>query len=90
VRTEDAARKAAAATSGAALGAIAGLLGAVVGAALSRRREEGKGLGWRIAIQRREEHRAGTRDRGYAGTSTTYGTSRPSEVPPPPSDPYHH
>jgi hypothetical protein len=101
VRAEDAARRAAASTGGAALAAIAGLLGAVVGSGLSRRRTEGKGLGWRIAIQRRDEARPGHlagHERGYGGTTTTYGGT-PSRVPgtssgppdvSPPSDPYHH
>jgi hypothetical protein len=91
-RTEEAARRAAAGTGGAALAAIAGLLGAVVGAGLSRRRSEGIGLGWRIAIQRPH---AG--ERRSAGSAPVPGA--PSRRPgtgagPPdlgaPTDPYHH
>jgi hypothetical protein len=94
-RQEDAARGAAASTAGAALASIAGLLGAISGAALSGRRREGRGLGWRIAIQRRDERVAragsGAGERGYAGTYPPEGSraeQRPGEVPP--SDPYHH
>ncbi len=101
-RSEDAAKKAAAAAGGAALAAIAGLLGAVVGAGLSGRRAAGgKGLGWRIALQRTDEARAARQmgdERGYAGTSTPYGAAPPrmpgatagSPEAPPPVDPYHH
>jgi hypothetical protein len=52
---EEAAKGAAAATGGGALASIAGLIGAFAGAALSRRRREGRGLGWRIALQRKDE-----------------------------------
>ncbi len=106
-RSADQAGKAgAAATGGAALAAIAGLLGAVVAVGLSGRRREGRGLGWRIAIQRRDERREGQAQGQYAG-DTRYGeTYRPTpgmyggrESPRPgelshdegtPTDPYHH
>jgi hypothetical protein len=102
-RADGAAKAAAAAAGGAALAAIAGLLGAVVGAGISgRRTTAGKGLGWRIALQRTDEARA-TRlageERGYGGTSTPYGAAPPrmpggategSPERPPPVDPYHH
>jgi MFS family permease len=86
-RTEEATRKAAAGTGGAALAAIAGILGAVVGAGLSRRRSEGKGTGWRIAIQRPRHEGRG------AGPAPGAQPRRPGAAPPdlgPPSDPYHH
>jgi hypothetical protein len=100
-RTEEAARRAAASAGGAALAAIAGLLGAVVGAGLSARRPRGRGFGWRLAIQRRDEAHAG--HPGALGTerhaeTTPYGAA-PPRVPapggppqagPPPTDPYHH
>jgi hypothetical protein len=98
VRTEEAARRAAAGAGGAALAAIAGLLGAVVGAGLSSRRSRGRGFGWRLAIERREEAHAG---RGgapgherHAGPAT-YGGAAPRapgapDAGPPPVDPYHH
>jgi hypothetical protein len=93
-RADEAARRAAAGTGGAALGAIAGLLGAVVGAALAGRRGEGKGLGWRIALERRDDGRA--RPLRGAGAGTTFPQTRapgqggtPPDVGPPP-DPYHH
>jgi hypothetical protein len=98
-RTEEAARRAAAATGGAALAAIAGLLGAVCAAALAQRRTRGRGFGWRVAIQRREEAHAGSHgahlgQERYAGTPA-YGpppTRAPGapEAGPPPVDPHHH
>jgi hypothetical protein len=96
-RTDAAARRTAAATAGAALGAIAGLLGAICAAGLAQRRTRGRGFGWRVAIQRREEAHAaahGGQER-YAGT-TPYGAAPtqtprgPPEAGPPPVDPYHH
>lgn len=66
----------AAATGAAALAAIAGLLGAVVGAGLAMRRGDRRGLGWKIAIQRRDERGAyaGAEGRGYgAGVGTSPG-----------------
>jgi hypothetical protein len=98
-RQEDAARAAAAGFSGAALASIAGLLGAVVGSGISRRRSAGKGLGWRIAIQRAGEGRTDQltgQERGYAGTYAPPPTRAPGaptgspEVGAPPTDPYHH
>jgi hypothetical protein len=98
-RQDEAARRAAAGTGGAALGAIAGLLGAVVGAGLATRRREGRGLGWRIALERRDEARAGRHER-YAGTAPMHDERAP-RVPATPAgtppevggetrDPYHH
>jgi len=97
-RPEDAARAAAAGFGAAALASIAGLLGAVVGAGLSRRRAAGKGRGWRIAIHRPDEVRAGQlggEGRGYGGTYAappprTPGTPGSPDVGAPPTDPYHH
>ena len=93
------ARAAAAAAGGAALAAIAGLLGAVVGTASPRGGSEGRGLGWRIAIQRRDERRAASctrrRDRDAYGTTVRRDAGEPRRPrrPPrraPPTDPYHH
>src|SRR5512139_1646062 len=58
-RADQAGRAGAAAAGGAALAAISGLLGAVIGTGLATRRGKGRGLGWRIAIQRHEERREG-------------------------------
>lgn len=101
-RADEAGRAGAAATGGAALAAIAGLLGAVVGSGLAARRGKGRGLGWKIAIQR-DEHRREQAYRGAEapryGTEAGYGTGAegsrvvgPGEVRPdvPSSDPYHH
>jgi hypothetical protein len=98
-RTDEAARRAGAAAWGLVLSAIAGLLGAVVAAGLGQRRPRGRGFGWRVAIQRRDEAHAGTHgghlgQERYAGTSQ-YGpppTRAPGapEASPPPTDPYHH
>jgi hypothetical protein len=51
-RADVAGEAAAGAAGGAAMAAIAGLLGAFVGATLARQRTQGRGLGFRIAIQR--------------------------------------
>jgi MFS family permease len=95
-RAEDAGATAAAAAGGAALAAIAGLLGAMVGAGLAMQRgRQGRGLGWRIAIQRKQAATAGTPEAGR----TVYGPEKRgpaagepprSEPGAPPSDPYHH
>ncbi|HET8538942.1 MAG TPA: hypothetical protein VFL83_03620 [Anaeromyxobacter sp.] len=100
-RSADEAGKAgAAATGGAALAAIAGLLGAVVANALAGRRRQGRGLGWRIAIQRKDERREGAYagDPGRPGetyrpaTPGAYGREMPGERPGDEgaTDPYHH
>jgi hypothetical protein len=55
---DDAGRAGAAALGAAAMASLAGLLGAFLGAALARSRREGqagRGLGWRIALQRTDE-----------------------------------
>ncbi len=94
-RADDAGRAAAAATGGAALAAIAGLLGAVVGTGLAMRRSKGRGLGWRIAIQRHEE-RGELRGAETHAYGTPYGATPESRGVPggpaagPPTDPYHH
>jgi hypothetical protein len=99
-RTDDVAAAAGAAAGGAALAAIAGLLGAVAGAGLASRRSSGRGLGWRIAIQRQDERRAGgsitgerLHDRAYAppvaGAEPRHAGSAAPE-PGSPTDPYHH
>jgi hypothetical protein len=96
-QADEAAKRAAAGMGAAALAAISGLLGAVVGAGLATRERRGRGLGWRVAIQRREEGHEG--QERYAGTAPSYGTQPPPRVPgspaaPPPggspTDPYHH
>ncbi len=51
-----AARTAAKLAGGAAMAALAGLLGAFAGAGIARSRRQGKGIGWRIAIQRTAHH----------------------------------
>jgi hypothetical protein len=101
---DQAGRVGAAASGGAALAAIAaiaGLLGAVVATGLAGRRGigRGRGLRWRIAIQRRDEREAyagdggRSRETGYRPTAPgTYGGTRPGglgreEGPP---DPYQH
>jgi hypothetical protein len=93
-QADAAGRAGAAATGGAALAAIAGLLGAVVGTGLANRRGRGRGMGWKIAIQRRDERheaaRAGSEARPYGAT---YGPEGRTVGPPaaePPTDPYHH
>lgn len=97
-QADQAGKAGAAATGGAALAAIAGLLGAVVANGLANRRREGRGLGWRIAIQRRDERR----ETAHAGDTGRYGEA--SYRPPPTTypgreirpgeegttDPYHH
>jgi hypothetical protein len=100
---DEAAKRAAAGMGAAALAAISGLLGAVVGAGLATRERRGRGLGWRVAIQRREEGHAGRfpAQERYAGTTAPYGAQpSPPRMPgtpgspdvgsPPGSDPYHH
>jgi len=91
-RSDQAGKAGAAATGGAALAAIAGLLGAVVGAGLATRRGRGRGLGWRIAIQRHDERhevaRAGTEARPYGATYPAPPEGR--GIPGAPSDPHHH
>lgn len=56
--SEKAAGGAAAAAGGGAMAALCGLLGAFAGSALARRRSSGKGLGFRIALQRTDGQRA--------------------------------
>jgi hypothetical protein len=59
IRADEAAKRAAATTGGAAMAALAGLLGAFAGAGLARQRMTGKGLGFKIAIQRDRAQHAG-------------------------------
>ncbi len=100
--TDQAGKAGAAATGGAALAAIAGLLGAVVATGLAGRRSSGRGrgLGWRIAIQRKDERGAYAGDQGRYGEATyrptpgTYGGTgaRPGDMghEEGTTDPYHH
>ncbi|ACG73825.1 conserved hypothetical protein [Anaeromyxobacter sp. K] len=95
---------AAAAAGGGAMAALCGLLGGFAGAAVARRRERGRGLGWRIAVHRTHdvgagaEHPAGLGATGAYGSDLGAGTRIPpagreprTEIPgAPPSDPYHH
>ncbi len=103
---EQAGKAGAAATGGAALAAIAGLLGAVVATGLANRRSSGagrgRGVGWRIAIQRTDRSRAGAYEGdggryregahrpgapgAYGGTATGEGGLPRDETA---SDPYH-
>jgi MFS family permease len=96
-RADEVGRAGAAAAGGAALAAIVGLLGAVIGTGLATRRGKGRGLGWRIAIQRQDERREGALRGAEAGTyGTSYGVTPESRGVPggpaagPPSDPFHH
>jgi hypothetical protein len=103
-RTEDAAKAAAATAGGGAIASIAGLIGALAGSGLSRRRRDGRGLGWRIAVQRRDERRhmpAGQHagDQGsypgagaYTQTTETSRTVSPGDPRGPGggADPFHH
>lgn len=103
-QADEAGKAGAAATGGAALAALAGLLGAVLATGLANRREAGRGLGWKIAIQRRDERREGAYagEHGRLGETAyrpgmpgTYGgaqpTSRPGDLPRDEgADPYHH
>jgi hypothetical protein len=78
-RSADEAGKAgAAATGGAALAAIAGLLGAVLAVGLADRKREGRGLGWRIAIQRKDERHEGQGQ--FAGQPRYAGETRYDET----------
>ncbi len=98
----DAAGKAAAAAmGGAALAAIAGLLGAILAAGLAQRQGRGRGLGWKIAIQRRTERSEGAYTGGEGRLGEGYrpatsgsayrGESRPGDLPRDEGpDPYHH
>jgi hypothetical protein len=97
---EQAGRAGAALAGGAAMAAIAGLLGAVAGAGIARSRREGKGLGWRIAIER-DSRREGAHDGGLREREVREATS-PTTSPRPATpvesarpdigttDPYHH
>jgi hypothetical protein len=97
---DQAGKAAAAVMGGAALASIAGLLGAVAGVGIARSRRSGRGLRWRLAIQRREERgaeRFGEPRREEREYGAPYGESRPGataeprrDVGPPPTDPYHH
>lgn len=90
---DEAGRAAAATAGGAAMAAIAGLLGAFAGAGIARRRREGRGFGWRLALQRTDAEREAraraegrSRVPGYAAPEQR--TVAPAE--PPREDPYHH
>jgi hypothetical protein len=76
---EEAAKAGAAALGGAAMAALAGLLGAFLGAGLARAQGEGgrtgRGLGWRIALQRTDPH-------GYGRQERTFGPGRQEERDP--------
>ena len=101
-RAQDQAGKTGAALAGgAAMAAIAGLLGAIAGAGIARSRREGKGRGWRIAIQRDQRREQGAFDGGMREREvreTTYPTTSPRPATPGEtarpdlgtSDPYHH
>ncbi|HET6440619.1 MAG TPA: hypothetical protein VFG59_21340 [Anaeromyxobacter sp.] len=90
---------------GAAMAGLCGLLGAFIGAAIARTRREGKGLGWRIAIQRTEslahrgdhgatrlEDRPEYPDRTYpaAPGSEARDVARSEGPGAPPEPPYQH
>lgn len=62
---DQAARTGAKVAGGAAMAALAGLLGAFAGAAMARSRYEGKGFGWRIALQRTGHAGASRGDGGH-------------------------
>jgi hypothetical protein len=89
-RADEAAKTAAATAGGAAMAGLCGLLGAFIGAGLARRRGEGKGLGFRIAVHRTRA------DERFLGAERGRAAPMPPEVrdrePPgaPPLDPYHH
>ncbi len=94
---DTAAGAAAKVAGGAAMAALAGLLGAFAGAAIARSRGQGRGMGWRIALQRTAhgQHRPG---RGEYGPEEypdrTYPTeaeqeSRDAQRPEGPGE-YHH
>jgi len=99
VTQDQAARDAAKLAGGAAMAALAGLLGAFAGAAVARARREGKGIGWRIAIQR-TVHRGGAEvgdgsrrdypDRAYPSTSEETRDVQRTEGPGAPPGEYHH
>jgi hypothetical protein len=101
-RQDAAGRAGAAAMGAAALAAVAGLLGAVVGSGLALRRG-GKGRGWKIAIQRREERHEGAHayGTGIGSEAGSHGMPPPGRRVPtagegtrrdvgPAEDPYHH
>ncbi len=98
-RADRAGAAAAATAGGAALASIAGLLGAVAGVGIARSRPSGRRLGWRLAIQRREE-RGGERFASTRREEREYAPPPPYREPaageprhdvgPPPTDPYHH
>lgn len=90
-RADDAGAAAAKAAGGAAMAGLCGLLGAFVGAGLGRRRREGRGLGFRIAVHRTRpaEPPPFGSERGYPGTIPP--DVRDREAPgAPPVDPYQH
>ncbi|MGC3997057.1 MAG: hypothetical protein QM767_05840 [Anaeromyxobacter sp.] len=104
-RADEAGKRGAALAGGAAMAALCGLLGAFAGAGIARARREGRGLGWKIAIQRAGHHEAGrpmpapglgARERGYdkglpggVGGVERGYPAGPDERPAP-ADPYHH
>ncbi len=102
--TDDAAASAAKIAGAAAMAGLAGLLGAFAGAAIARSRREGKGIGWRIAIQRTahpgargrdggrmDEERTDYPDRTYpTAEERTRGVERSQDPGAPPSGDYHH
>ncbi len=99
---DEAARNAAKVAGGAAMAALAGLLGAFAGAAIARSsRREGKGIGWRIAIQRTahghrdvqhgEAGRPAYPDRAYPAAQQDVRDVERTEGPGAPSEGgYHH
>lgn len=94
---DTAAGTAAKVAGGAAMAALAGLLGAFGGAAVARSRRQGKGMGWRIALQRTAygQRRA---ERGEYGPQEYPDRTYPAEPGPDPRNPdrtegpgeYHH
>ncbi len=97
---DQASKAAAGATGAAALAAIAGLLGAIVATGIGTGSRAGRrrGLGWRIALQRRDDRREGSHagDQGHYG-ETTYrpppsypGREAPRAGEEGTTDPYHH
>jgi hypothetical protein len=100
---DEAARTAAKIAGGAAMAGLAGLLGAFAGAAIARSRREGKGIGWRVAIQRTAhpggrgrdggrtgEERPGYPDRAYPTAEERARGGERSEGPGAPPGDYHH
>jgi hypothetical protein len=83
VLSDEAARRAAAAAGAAAMAGLCGLIGAFAGAAVARSRRQGKGrgLGWRIAIQRTQRREAGPRAEDGRFEAPARHAERPYQTP---------